>query len=397
MTERTSAEASGAIVELGHLRRRFEELYAQPPRLFCAPGRVNLIGEHTDYNEGFVLPAAMDRFVWVAAAPRRDSLLQVCSENFSERAEFDLRERNPSPRPHWTSYIRGVALSLLSAGIEVPGANLLVEGNLPMGAGLASSAAVEVATGVALLAVAGTTLDRVALAKICQRAEHQWTGARCGIMDQLVACCGRAGSALLLDCRSLRYDFLPLLPGAQFVVCNTGVKHENAAGEYNVRRAESDAAVRALASRIAGVRALRDVSMPQLEEHRDSLPPVLFRRCRHVISENARVLEAGRALERGDAARFGRLMAESHRSLREDYEVSCAELDLLVELASGLDGVYGARMTGGGFGGCTVSLVHKDLVQDFQQAIAEGYQRGAGRRVEIYKFTASDGAREVVE
>lgn len=389
------AEQSAALGQARRLRNRFEKMHGRAARVFCAPGRVNLIGEHTDYNEGFVMPVAMDLCTWVAAAPREDSWLRVYSINLAAQGEIDLRNREVQARRHWTSYIRGVAASLLSAGVEVCGADLLVDGKIPMGAGLGSSAALEVATGYALLSASGLSLDRVALARICQRAENDYAGARCGIMDQLIACCGRAGSALMLDCRSLHYLALPLFPHAQFVVCNSMVKHNNAAGEYNARRADCEAATQILARHVPDVRSLRDVSAADLERLSAFLPGLLHKRCRHVIGENARVSEAGRALAQCDPETFGHVMGESHRSLREDYEVSCAELDLLVELACRSKGVYGARMTGGGFGGCTISLVHRDHVEEFARSVATGYQRAAGHKPEIYTFTASDGVREV--
>jgi galactokinase len=237
----------------------------------------------------------------------------------------------------------------------------------------------------------------VELAKICQRAENEFAGARCGIMDQMIACCGRANYALLLDCRTLRFQLLPLFSDARFVVCNSMVKHDHAAGEYNARRADCETATRILAERMTGVRALRDVSLADLERYAKLLPEVVYRRSRHVISENARVLAAREALERGDPESFGRLMRESHRSLKEDYEVSSTELDLLVEIAGGIDGVYGSRMTGGGFGGCTISLVRSEVVGEFQSAVARGYQRATGCKPDIYIVRASDGVREVLE
>jgi len=266
-----------------------------------------------------------------------------------------------------------------------------------MGAGLSSSASVEVAAGYALLESSGLSRSPVELAKICQRAENEFAGARCGIMDQMIACCARANYALMLDCHTLGFRLLPLFSGAQFVVCNTMVKHDHAAGEYNARRADCETATRILAERMPEVRALRDVPLADLERYAKLLPEVAYRRSRHVISENARVLAACDALEHGDPESFGRLMRESHRSLKEDYEVSSTELDLLVEIAGGIAGVYGSRMTGGGFGGCTISLVRSGAVDEFQTAVASGYQRATGRKPDIYIVRASDGVREVLE
>ena len=386
-----------ALQEAQSLRERFQQLFGQEARIFRAPGRVNLIGEHTDYNDGFVMPAAMDLYTWVAAAPRKDSRVHVYSQNVREHAEMDLQNLNLRLQRHWSAYVLGVAASLRASGAEIGGANLLVEGKVPMGAGLSSSASVEVASGYALLETSKLSRSPVELAKICQRAENEYAGARCGIMDQMIACCGRAHYALMLDCRSLEYQLLPLFSDAQFVVCNSMVKHDHAAGEYNARRADCEAATRILAGQLPGVRALRDVSLEQLEQYAKLLTEVVYRRSRHVISENARVVEAREALQGGDPESFGQLMRESHRSLKEDYEVSSTELDLLVEIACGIAGVYGSRMTGGGFGGCTISLVRSGEVGGFKGAIAREYQRATGRTPDIYIVRASDGVREVLD
>jgi galactokinase len=379
------------------LREQFQKLYGEEARVFRAPGRVNLIGEHTDYNEGFVMPVAMDLYTWVAVAARKDSRVHVYSQNLRERAEMDLQDLKLRVQRHWSAYVLGVAASLRMSGAEIGGANLLVEGRVPMGAGLSSSASVEVATGYALLESSGLSRSPVDLAKICQRAENEFAGARCGIMDQMIACCGRANYALILDCRTLGFRLLPLFADAQFVVCNSMVKHDHATGEYNARRADCETATRILAEQMPGVRALRDVSLGDLERYAKLLPEVVYRRSRHVISENARVEDARGALERGDPESLGRLMSESHRSLQEDYEVSSTELDLLVGIARGIAGVYGSRMTGGGFGGCTISLVGSGAVEEFQSAVAQGYERATGRKPDIYIVRASDGVREALE
>jgi galactokinase len=356
---------------------------------------VNLIGEHTDYNDGYVMPAAIDFNTWVAFAPREDRKLVAYSENVAEAVEFDLNASSPRPRHHWSDYVFGVAVMLEQAGYRLRGADLLICGDVPIGAGLSSSASIEVATGYALLSNSGLPVDPVALAKLCQKAENDFVGMRCGIMDQFISCCGHARRALMLDCRSLDYRLFPLPPDVSLAICNTMVKHELASGEYNKRRAECEAGVRRLAQDLPDVRALRDVTLADLERYGRDLPETTFRRCRHVVSEDARVLEAATALERGDVAAFGRLMAESHRSLREDYEVSCAELDLMVELAGQAKGVFGARMTGGGFGGCTINLVRTEHLEDFKRTVGRGYEQATGRAPEIYVSSAAEGAAEV--
>jgi galactokinase len=377
------------------LKQWFKARYGGDARVFRAPGRVNLIGEHTDYNDGFVMPAAIDFYTWVALAPRSDRRLVIHSENLSESAEFDLDAPARGPRHHWSDYVFGVAVMLEEAGHRLRGAGMLIRSDVPMGAGLSSSAAIEVSTGFGLLGNSGIEVNRVELAKLCQRAENEFVGMRCGIMDQFISCSGHAGKALMLDCRSLDYKLLPLPSQVSLVICNTMVRHELASGEYNKRREECEAGVQGLRQNLPNVRALRDVSLADLEKYGGDLPDVVFRRCRHVVSENARVTDAAAALERADLATFGRLMAESHRSLREDYEVSCAELDLMVELANKAPGVIGARMTGGGFGGCTINLVENASLDDFRSSVARGYERETGRAPEIYVSKPAEGASEV--
>ena len=381
---------------VARLQSAFRERYGTKARVFRAPGRVNLIGEHTDYNDGFVMPVAIELNVWIAIAPREDRKLVVHSENFSESAEIDLDDRDPRPRSQWIDYVQGVAIMLERSRHSLRGANLLISGEVSIGSGLSSSAAIEVATGIALLENSGLPVDRVELAKLCRRAENEFVGARVGIMDQFISCCGHAGHALALDCRSLDYRLLPIPPAVSLVICNTMVKHDLASGEYNTRRAECEEGVRRLSRRMPHVRALRDVRLEDLlDRYRTDLPPTIYKRCRHVVTENARVRDATAALEKADLARFGRLMAESHVSLKNDYEVSCPELDLMVELAEQADGVYGARMTGGGFGGSTVNLVDKRAVEEFQRCVANAYEKATGLSPQILISTAAEGASEV--
>jgi galactokinase len=366
-------------------------------RIFAAPGRVNLIGEHTDYNDGFVMPAALAFYTYVAAAPRSDDKLVIYSIDFDETREFELADITPGPTRNWSDYVRGVAAVLRSRGVPIGGADLAIKGEVPIGAGLSSSAALEVATATALLGVNGVQLDRRKTAAICQQAEQDYAGTKCGIMDQFISCFGEAGHAILLDCRSLDAEALQIAEGVRIVICNTMVKHELAAGEYNRRRAECEAGVGFLQRFLPNIRALRDVGEGQFAIHSSDMPDILRRRCRHVITENGRVLEAADALRRSDLKRFGELMAKSHISLRDDYEVSCAELDLMVDLANTCHGVYGARITGGGFGGCTVNLVRTDAVEDFKATVAGEYQQKVGLRPDLYVCTAADGAREITD
>jgi galactokinase len=377
------------------LLESFRARFGTASTVYRAPGRVNLIGEHTDYNDGFVLPAAIGFCCWVAAARRSDRMLVIHSENFNETVEASLDSLAPPSKKHWANYPLGVAWALEQSGKRLSGADLFITGEVPLGAGLSSSAAIEVAVGFALLNQSGHEVDRTGLAKLCQRAENEFVGARVGIMDQFVSCRGRAGHALLLDCRSLKFELVRLPAGVQLVICNTMVKHEISSGEYNTRRAECEEGVRKLRSVLPGIRALRDVTIAQLEEHCGLLEQKVYARCRHVITENARVRKAVEAFKSGDLEALGPLMRDSHRSLRDDYEVSCRELDLMTEIAVAQRGVIGARMTGGGFGGCTINLVEAAAVDEFKRQVSAQYFEKTGKRSEIYVSSASEGAQQM--
>lgn len=366
------------MIEANRLAEAFRQRFAAEPKLFRAPGRVNLIGEHTDYNDGFVMPAALEQATWVAAAGRNDATVRVHSEMTGQTAEFDLDEPDPRPRRDWTDYVRGVATVLSRGGHRLVGADLLIASDVPVGAGLSSSAAIEVSSGYALLRIAEIEIDLTELALACQSAENQFVGMRCGIMDQLIACKGVAGHALLIDCRSLETRPVPIDRRAQLMICNTMVRHKLAGSEYNRRRRDCEEGVSILANSVPGIRALRDVSLEVLDRHRALLTEVVYRRCRHVITENGRVTAAAGALAAGDLRRCGRLMADLHASLRDDYEVSCRELDLIVEIASRVPGAFGARMTGGGFGGSAVAMVEAGAVEGFKEIVARDYHLVTG-------------------
>jgi len=379
------------LIDLG---RRFHDLFGRSARIFRAPGRVNLIGEHTDYNDGFVMPVAIQLSTWVAISPRDDDKMVVHSENYGETVEYDRSRQHGSCDLHagvpvWSRYVFGTAAVLEEMAHSVRGANILVHTQIPIGAGLSSSAALEVAVGYALLNLSGSSLGLTDLALACQRAEHEFVGVRCGVMDQMIACCGSLQHALMLDTRTLCYELVPLSDQASVIVCNTMVKHDLALGSYNTRRAECEAAAKLFG------RTLRDVTFTDLEKSQARFPENIYKRARHVVSENARVRSASSALKHGNLAEFGKLMAESHCSLRDDYQVSCPELDMMVELASELDGVYGARMTGGGFGGCTVNLVRADTAEGFRNRIAEQYRKATGLQPDVYICTAAAGVQEL--
>jgi galactokinase len=381
------------MTRLSSIVERFGAQFGGTPCLYRAPGRVNLIGEHTDYNDGFAMPAAIEFYCWVAIDPRGDGKLNIYSEEFSSGTEIDLSADAAQPTKSWTDYPIGVALQLKQAGLQMRGANLLIESEVPMGAGLSSSAAIEVATALALAEQCGAhSPDRVELARLCQRAENEFVGARVGIMDQFVALHGREDHALLLDCRALTFEPLLIPDSVKLVISNTMVKHELASSEYNHRRADCEEAVRRLSAVLPGIRALRDVSPEQLDQHREVLSEVIYKRALHVVTENARVLDAAEALRGGDITRFGKRMAESHRSLRELYEVSCKELDLMVDLAYQQKGVYGSRMTGGGFGGATITLVDARYAGEFKEKIGKSYQRETGLVPQIYICKPAEGA-----
>lgn len=391
-------EASGARALREHFRRR----HGREPRFAHAPGRVNLIGEHTDYNDGFALPVAIDLWTSVAFAPREEARWLVRSESFAigvEGAPGDQVELRPDegPRVHWSDYPTGVLRMLLETGVRVPGATLEFASDVPAGAGLSSSAALEVATANALLALAGEERDGAEIALLCQRAENEFVGMRCGIMDQLVSCLGRAGEAMLLDCRTRAVRFVPLPTGVDLVIVSSMVRHALAAGEYNARRSECEEAARILAEE-AGRDAsrppsLRDATLADVEHSRSRMTDRVFRRARHVVTENERVLETVEALAVGDLERVGGAMARSHASLRDDFEVSCRELDSLVEIASSEPGVVGARMTGGGFGGCTVNLVRSASTRSFCEAVCERQAAATGQAPDLWVTSAVSGAR----
>lgn len=356
-----------------------------------APGRVNLIGEHTDYNDGFVLPCAIACETVATAIERGDRVVSVQSR-FDDSASFEL-DRLPSQRLGlWGDYVRGVLIELRESGIDLPGANLRVTGSVPLGAGLSSSASFEIAVALAMLALADAPMNMVELAQLAQRAESRHAGTKCGIMDQFAVLFGRQGHALLLDTRTLQFELVPFPAQAAIVICNTMVKHELAAGAYNERRAQCEQSVHLLRERYPKVRALRDVTLQQLQQASALLPPLLLARARHVVTENARVLRAVQALRAGDLPAFGALMYASHESLHSDYEVSAPELDTMVALAEAFDGTIGARMTGGGFGGCTVNLVHAPRTGEFRAYIAAAYERETGIVPEIYDGSPSAGA-----
>ncbi len=361
----------------------------------AAPGRVNLIGEHTDYSGGFVMPAAIDFKTIATILPRNDSRIVLSSENMAETVSYPADPLPQAARQHWSDYPMGVAWSLAQQGVKPGGFELSLAGNVPLGAGLSSSASIEVATAFALLELAGRSMPLPDIALACQRAENAFVGAQSGIMDQFIACAGKHDHALLLDCRSLEYRLLPIPDHVRLVICNSMVKHEHAGGQYNVRREEVEEGTRILRRRWPAIQALRDVTESELLACQADMPPNVFRRCRHIITENLRVEKAAAALINGDLSAFGTLMGEAHRSFRDDFEASCEELDTLVEMAGKIPGCYGARITGGGFGGCSINLVEDSKAEYFAEEIRAKYRATNGIDADIYLCKASDGAGRI--
>jgi len=360
---------------------------AKPEFIVRAPGRVNLIGEHTDYNDGFVLPMAIDRAVWIALSPRADSQIRVRSLDLEVDSAFDLHSLTQGDG--WLEYIKGVAYELQKAGHELRGFDAVMTGDVPRGAGLSSSAAVELATARAFAAVSGFAWDAVQMAKIAQKAENEWVGMNCGIMDQMASAAAKEGYALFLDCRTLEVQHAPLPENTSVVILDTSTRRGLVDSAYNERRSQCEEAARWF-----GVKALRDVSVEEFEK-RSGLREVVMKRARHIITENARVLEAVQVMKAGNVKRLGELFNASHNSLRDDFEVTNEALNQIVECAQEQSTCYGARMTGAGFGGCAVALVREENAQEFTNAVSAAYKQRSGLDASVYVCKASEGASVV--
>ncbi|MFB9863390.1 galactokinase [Rufibacter immobilis] len=370
---------------------KFKELYHREPVVARSPGRVNLIGEHTDYNEGFVLPAAINKEIYFALAPNGTQTMRAHAFDLEESAEFDLNKVQRADIG-WANYLLGVVAQLQKAGLEVKGFDVVFGGNIPIGAGLSSSAAVECGLAYALNYLYAYGIERFDLVKMAQKAEHEYALVMCGIMDQFASMFGKRNHVVKLDCRSLEYQYYPLkINDYRLVLCDTQVKHSLASSEYNTRRQECERGVAILRQHYPQVRSLRDVTLEMLAQHQAEFDPVVYRRCTYVVQENMRVEEACQDLERGDLEAFGQKMFASHQGLQHDYEVSCPELDFLADKAKASDAVLGARMMGGGFGGCTINLVKLDQLDEFTQQMAEAYQQQYGIQLKTYVAEIVDG------
>ena len=371
--------------------------YNAEPAVYSAPGRVNLIGEHTDYSGGFVMPAAIDFSTLIAISPRTDGRFLAHSVNFNEHVDRPIDELLAARAKSWTDYPAGVLWALREKGIDVSsGFSLTIVGDVPLGAGLSSSASVEVCTAFAVLGTLGTEMPLSEIALLCQRAENAFVGANVGIMDQFVICCGQQDNAVMIDTRFLTYTLAPIPSTVRIVICNSMVKHTLAdGGGYNTRRAEMEAGLHILQQHRPEIVALRDATMDDLNRWGSEMKPESLRRCRHVITEDDRVLAAVEAFKAHDLARFGQLMYAAQLSFRDDFEASCPEIDTLIDLANQQPGCFGARLTGGGFGGCTVNLVAADHAAAFVAAMRAGYLAATGITAEIYTSRASAGAHAV--
>ena len=387
----------------GRALQAFRERFGREPALVVrAPGRVNLIGEHVDYNAGLVLPAAIDRAAWIAAAPVADDAITIEAADLAERACFRMEhvaariDQYGRPLAPWAFYPAGVASVLHGQDLRVPGVDVALASDVPIGAGLSSSAAIEVAFAVLWRALGGWKIGGLDLARLCQQAENVYVGVACGLMDPFTSLHGKRGHALLLDCRSLEWKAIPLPAATVVVVADTKVRRQLAESEFNLRRRQCEEAVEILRRTMPAIRSLRDVAPAELERRRDALPAVLFRRARHVVEEIARVQAVIPDVERGDAAALGCAMTAAHRSARDLFEVSCDELDVLVDAAVGLEGCYGARLTGAGFGGCTVSLVAASRAERFATELSRAYRQATGVIPGVWICEAADGAEVIV-
>lgn len=382
-----------------HIDTKFQELFGNAPHVIVrAPGRVNLIGEHTDYNDGFVFPAAIERSIWMAASPRPDGQIRAYALNFDQSSTFSLENHTSTQAPteKWSNYLRAMVWVLQQEGYALTGMNVVTYGTVPIGSGLSSSASLLVAGGLLLSSIIGEQIDPVRLALLAQRAEREFVGVNVGIMDQFISSLGKRNHALFIDTRTLEFEPVPLpASGFQIVIADTNKQRGLVDSEYNTRRAECEQAVVLLQSALPEIIALRDVSPEDFERHAHLLPTTVQKRARHVVTEDARVLESITALKSGDLDRFGELMNASHESLKDDYQVSCPELDALVVASRSIEGVYGSRMTGAGFGGCTVSLVADEAVEEFQKRVPNLYHQAAGLQTTILITKAEQGAERL--
>lgn len=373
----------------------FHEKFAAQPTVFRSPGRINILGEHTDYNEGFVLPAAIDKNIYVAVTKRQDNLVNLYACDFTETYSTDTEHINPAPI-QWPNYILGVVDQLQKQGHLIGGFNLVIDGDIPLGAGLSSSAAVECAVAFALSEVFELGVSKMQMTLIAQKAEHVFAGVNCGIMDQFASMFGKKDHVIKLDCRSLEYEYVPInLTGYQIILFNSNVKHNLASSEYNTRRKQCEEGVAVIAKDHPDVKSLRNVSLETLNAYKAVIDPLVFKRCKYVVEENMRLLGACVDLTKGDVKALGQKMFETHKGLQYDYEVSCKELDFLVNAVKDNPDVAGARMMGGGFGGCTINLIKEDAVEKIIEQVSEVYKKAINLTLSIYPVSIQDGTSKI--
>ncbi len=371
--------------------KKFNQLFNQKPLLVRSPGRVNIIGEHTDYNEGFVLPAAIDKAIYIAIGKRDDDTISLYTNEFAEEHQSSLNNLEPSEQ-HWANYVLGVADQLQSRGYKIGGFNLVFDGDIPIGAGMSSSAAVECATAFGLNEIFNLNIPTIELVEISQKAEHSFAGVLCGIMDQFASMFGKRDNLIKLDCRSLAYEYVPLkLDGIKILLLNTNVKHSLASSEYNTRRLQCTEGVAMIKDFYPDVNSLRDVTMPMLDQYVKPKDDIIYKRCKYVLEENTRLLQAAEDLKKGQIESLGKRMFLSHEGLKNEYEVSCAELDFLVDFVSNEDAVLGARMMGGGFGGCTINLVKEEAIDDLVERAGKVYAEKMNKELTAYVSQIGDG------
>lgn len=376
------------------INEQFNNLFGRQPMLFAAPGRVNLIGEHTDYNEGFVLPGAIDKRIYVGIHKNDTRKLNVFGLQYGEQFTLDLDDLQP--RKDWATYLAGMAFHMQKDGAQLGGVDVVIGGDVPLGGGLSSSAAVCSSFGFALNEVFCVGLSRMQLALLGQRTEHTFAGVKTGIMDQFASLHGKENHVMKLDCRSMEFEYIPFhYDDHRIVLVNTMVKHSLASSEYNTRRQECEEGVSILKKHYPEIKSLRDVSIEMLDKHKDELPEVIYKRCGYVINENNRLLRGCEVLQRHDLAAFGDLMYQSHEGLSKYYEVSCPELDFLTEQTKEMNYVAGARMMGGGFGGCTINLVQTEHIDKFTALMQQRYENEFGITPEVYVMQIEDGAKRI--
>ena len=375
----------------GKIKQQFENLFQEEPLIIRAPGRVNLIGEHTDYNDGFVLPAAINKAIYIGLSKRKDDEIHLVSIDLDESYTGNIQQVAQNEQ-HWTLYILGVVEQLQKAGHTIGGFNLVFSGDIPLGAGLSSSAALECGVAFGLNELFALGLQRLQMVKMAQKAENEFVGVKCGIMDQFASMMGKKNFVIQLDCRTLDYNYNPIeMEGIEIVLFDSCVSHSLASSEYNTRRQQCEQGVKLIQQKYPEVKTLRDATQDMLDELVKDQDPVVYRRCRYVVQENRRLLEGCEDLKRGDVAAFGQKMFETHTGLSKNYEVSCPELDFLIDCVKEEPTVLGARMMGGGFGGCTINLVKKEAIQDLIQEVSAKYEAHTGKKPKVYVAETEDG------